>query len=353
MATLDYFTVTCNGIGAVGIDYVDADIDPDEDIVYAFVDFEPRLEPGTVIWAPTLTPPRGIVLDPARGRFDVDGVLRTIVGDPSNEKQLVTLTNATGGTFTLTYSGQTTAAIPYNAAPSEVRTALENLSNIGTGDVQVQGTAIAEQQTITVTGATGGSYTLTYKGQTTVAIPYNSSAANIKTRLEDLSSISTGSITVTGTNPYTVTFTGVYAGQDVGQMTATSSLTPGGSTVVVNTTVAGINAGPWTVTFTGALASQNVAQMTANAASLTGSSPTAVVTTPSQGDLAAGVALVANTTVISTPLTAIGVSTLIYDVIFTIPQSDRILNPFAIAAPTTTGVTVDLASVTKLPPKDT
>ncbi len=43
---------------------------------------------------------------------------------------------------------------------------------------------------------------------------------------------------------------------------------------------------------------------------------------------------------------------LIYDVQFVVPESDRILNPFAILAPTTANQTVDLATVTKLPPKD-
>lgn len=46
-----------------------------------------------------------------------------------NEKQLVKH-SANGGTFTLTYSGQTTAAIAYDASASAVETALELLSNI-------------------------------------------------------------------------------------------------------------------------------------------------------------------------------------------------------------------------------
>ena len=45
--------------------------------------------------------------------------------------------NATGGTFTLTFDGQTTAAIAYNAAAATVEPALEALSNIT--DVTVTG----------------------------------------------------------------------------------------------------------------------------------------------------------------------------------------------------------------------
>jgi hypothetical protein len=56
-----------------------------------------------------------------------------------NEKQLIKH-NANGGTFTLTYSGQTTAAIAYNASAAAVETALELLSNID--DVSVASTAV-------------------------------------------------------------------------------------------------------------------------------------------------------------------------------------------------------------------
>lgn len=66
-----------------------------------------------------------------------------------NEVQVVTLTNATGGTFTLTYAGQTTAPIAFDASAATVDAALEALSNIGVGDVLV-------------TGSAGGPYTVTF-----------------------------------------------------------------------------------------------------------------------------------------------------------------------------------------------
>jgi hypothetical protein len=57
-----------------------------------------------------------------------------------NEAQTVTITGTpTGGTFTLTYSGQTTAAIAYNANAAAVQSALEALSNLAPGDVTVTG----------------------------------------------------------------------------------------------------------------------------------------------------------------------------------------------------------------------
>lgn len=55
-----------------------------------------------------------------------------------SERQSVAV-KADGGTFTLTYSGQTTAAIAYNAAPEDVQAALVALSNLAPGDVVVSG----------------------------------------------------------------------------------------------------------------------------------------------------------------------------------------------------------------------
>lgn len=61
-----------------------------------------------------------------------------------NEVIDVTLTGSpTGGTFTLTYSGQTTAGIAYNAAASAVQSALEALSNIAVGEVSVSANGAA------------------------------------------------------------------------------------------------------------------------------------------------------------------------------------------------------------------
>ena len=56
-----------------------------------------------------------------------------------DEQQTVRATNATGGTFTLTFNGQTTAALPYNATAAQVDTALEALSNVGANNIQTSG----------------------------------------------------------------------------------------------------------------------------------------------------------------------------------------------------------------------
>lgn len=90
--------------------------------------------------------------------YDADVFLSTTDGALAdatarqNEKQTVTIGGApTGGTFTLTFNGQTTAGIAFNAAASAVEAALELLSTIGEGNVQV-------------TGAAGGPYTVEFVG---------------------------------------------------------------------------------------------------------------------------------------------------------------------------------------------
>jgi hypothetical protein len=52
--------------------------------------------------------------------------------------------NPTGGTFTLTVGGQTTAAIPYNATTAQVQAALALLTSVGSGNVLVTGTLISD-----------------------------------------------------------------------------------------------------------------------------------------------------------------------------------------------------------------
>lgn len=106
--------------------------------------------------------------------------------------------------------------------------------------------AASEGQTVTITGTpTGGSFTLTYAGQTTAAIPYNASATEVADALRALSNLSSGDIAVTGGpgpgTPYIVTFQGSLANTNVAQMTATGSFTGGSApAVAVTTSTAGV-----------------------------------------------------------------------------------------------------------------
>lgn len=235
MTALDTFTVVCDGIDSVGIDYVDPNVEPDESTVFAFVKFRARLNSDTVIWLAGATPPRGIQLDEVKARFaPEDGVLRTIVGDPTNEKQHVVVT---GNPWSVSFSGQPTTNLANTCTAAQFDAALEALSNIGADEVYVSG----------------------------------------------------------------------------------------------------VNGGPFDVTFHGTLGYSNVPVMVGT---------NATVTTITEGTLDAGVKLVANTALLDLD------DPLIYDVTFEIPESTRKIAPFAFTAPTTNGATIDLATVTKLPPRE-
>lgn len=87
----------------------------------------------------------------AEGAYTRGTILGEIIGN--NEGQSATITGSpTGGTFTLTFGGQTTTAIAYNATAAAVQAALEALSSIGSDGV-------------TVSGSAGGPYTITFKNQ--------------------------------------------------------------------------------------------------------------------------------------------------------------------------------------------
>lgn len=217
-------------------------------------------------------------------------VSATVAGDAlTNEVQTVTIGHSpTGGTFTLTYSGQTTSGIAYNASAATVQAALEALSNISVGDVAVTGnaggpwavkftgalagtdvalmtasaasltggdaaitittlnngsTGQSEVQVVTVNGGpSGGTFTLSFGGQTTGTIAYNASAATVQTALRALSTI-------------------------------------GGTNVAVS----GSAGGPYTCTFQNSLASTPLPLISGNAAGLTGSSLNATITTVTPG----------------------------------------------------------------------
>lgn len=103
----------------------------------------------------------------------------------------------------------------------------------------------SEVQTVAITGGpTGGTFTLTFDGATTAAIAYNAAASAVQSALEALPNINPGDVVCAGGalpgTAVTVTFGGQYLGANVPQMTASGSLT-GGTTpaVAVTTTTAG------------------------------------------------------------------------------------------------------------------
>jgi len=100
----------------------------------------------------------------------------------------LTVTNAAG------CATGNSVGVPINAAPA-------------TPDIGLGGS-----QTITVTGSSG-TFTLTFKGQTTTALAFNATAATVQSKLSALLTIGVGGVTVTRVgNVYTATFGGTLTG---------------------------------------------------------------------------------------------------------------------------------------------
>lgn len=92
----------------------------------------------------------------------------------------------------------------------------------------------AEQVIALLGSPTNGSFTLTYDGQTTSALAYDCTPAQIEAALIALSNIGPNDVSVVGANgddnpPWYVTFTGDLAAQPIATMTTTSSLTGTGT----------------------------------------------------------------------------------------------------------------------------
>ncbi len=189
------------------------------------------------------------------------------LGSGTNEVQSVEIDDdVSGGTFTLTYAGYTTGTIAYNASAAVVEAALEALNSVGLGAVTVTGSspiwtvtftgtlantnvalltgdgalltggsvsdiqiaetvagvaAVAEIQTITAgTAMTSGTWTITFKGDTTGLIEWDADEVAVELAVESLDSVAQGEITVavgSGTWPQvnatlTFTFSGALVG---------------------------------------------------------------------------------------------------------------------------------------------
>ena len=179
---------------------------------------------------------------------------------PVNEVQTVTIT-ASGGTYTLSYGGDTTSALAYNASQTTVRNALLALPSLSGASVSVSETynseshrytitiTFAAMNASTVTGngssltgyshtltvsqgtqgsagsnevdtiafvAVGGTFRITYAGQTTAAIAYDATATEVQDALIALSNIGPSDVAVTGGDgTFTITFQGSLATSNV------------------------------------------------------------------------------------------------------------------------------------------
>lgn len=223
---------------------------------------------------------------PASVTYAAGTVLCEVKG--KNEVQSLVI-DATGGTFTTTFSGQTTSAVAYNASAATFKAALEALSTIGTGNVSV----IKNLTRMTITHSSGtdaGTFALaiTVDGVTryTASVAWNVSAADLTTAIEACDNVGTGGCTATGSagGPYTLTFLPTLSQVDGGlSVKVVNDDTNDGGVWEGGITLAVLANSAYQVTFINDLGYQNVAAMTTTAASLTGGAGTATVATVTAG----------------------------------------------------------------------
>lgn len=98
---------------------------------------------------------------------------------------------------------------------------------------------------------TGGTFTLTFDGQTTAGIAWNASAAAVESALEALSNVAPGDVACAGgplpSTAISIEWQGTYVGLSIESPSATSSLT-GGTSPSVSVTRESVGAGRITVT---------------------------------------------------------------------------------------------------------
>ena len=200
-------------------------------------------------------------------------------GPSTREVQRIEWENATGGTFTLSFAGQTTAPIPYNTSETEMEAKLKALTSVNLFDLNVTSKATNEVQVVTLVGEpTDGTFTLTWDGNTTDPINWNATAATVELRLGALPGISAGDIKVEKEwfqkyAPWVITFGAgagsKFKGVGVPMITGDGTDLEGGAGMDVIITRETRGSRPYTIKFGGTRTGQNVPQITANAAGLT------------------------------------------------------------------------------------
>lgn len=134
--------------------------------------------------------------------------------------------------------------LPQNATLVDPVLSVSNLNAIGSAyeedaDYAVNyASAVNEVQTVVVSGASSGTFTLTLDNDTTDNIAYNAAISAVETALEALDALESADVTVSGSaGDYTITFSGQYANVNLSQLVADGSDLGGGSPSITVQTV--------------------------------------------------------------------------------------------------------------------
>lgn len=211
-------------------------------------------------------------------------VLGEVIG--TNEVQSIAI-DGTGGTFTLSYGGQATSALAYNATAAVVQAALEALAGIGTGNVSV--TKGSTVWTLTHTSGTdGGTFairvTIGSTSYKTAALAYDVAAADMELAIEALPNVGATNGTCAGSagGPYTITFAPSLIASGNIAVTVEDDVTADGGVVEGGVIVVALAQGTYLATFINDLGYRDVATLVA-ADSLTGGAGTATVAVVTAG----------------------------------------------------------------------
>jgi len=181
-----------------------------------------------------------IVTDKAAGESSLSVILEyNDGGDSSSILTLPTMAVSTAGGTPGVLSGFTASDFTLSQAAQDSRIKVDGYPSAS---------AVSEVQTLTLSSeTTGGSFKLTYKGQTTADIPYNATYTDVQNALELLSNVNAGDITVYSDGPINsnppvpMTFTFSDTLGDVPMLLVDSSLTgPGTPTVTITETTEGV-----------------------------------------------------------------------------------------------------------------
>jgi flagellin len=147
-----------------------------------------------------------------------------------SEVQNLNIAGATSGTFSLSVGTGTTSAIAWNANAAAIQAALEALDSVGSGNVTVEETdtdqfRIRFDSSVGASGMTvastlgGATAALTldtaYSSETTDAIDYDASAAEVQAALVGLNAIGSADVSISATaTGWRVEFTGNQGGKE-------------------------------------------------------------------------------------------------------------------------------------------
>jgi hypothetical protein len=200
-----------------------------------------------------VTLPEGVSINPSVA----DGIgtcSEAQVGLDPNERQIVDVGGARGP-VTLAFSGESTEQLPDGATASEVETALQALPRLRNATVSVAGrrggpwqvdfggseagvdvpaiAGVHSEVEMLAVRASGGTYSLSFEGRSTVPIPFDASAAAVRSALEGTgltaSGVAVGGGPDGGGFVYRIVFGGDLTGATVPQIAAASGLSGAGS----------------------------------------------------------------------------------------------------------------------------